>query len=102
ATRAWSIVGKASPFYDSSLEKSYGGNVAKANELLDAAGWTERDAEGYRVKDGKRLTVREVASAPFVRDRRDILAQAIQAQVKQNAGIDFQVRIVDQGSAQKA
>lgn len=102
ATRAWSIVGKASPFYDPSLEKSYGGNVAKANELLDAAGWTERDAEGYRVKDGKRLTVREVASAPFVRDRRDILAQAIQAQVKQNAGIDFQVRIVDQGSAQKA
>ncbi|GGO22885.1 peptide ABC transporter [Microbispora rosea subsp. aerata] len=102
AKRAWSIVAETSPFYDRSLEKTYGGDVAKANALLDAAGWTERDAEGYRVKDGKRLTVRSVASAPYVRDRRDILAQAIQAQVKQTAGIDFQVKIVDQGTAQKA
>ncbi|WP_261808720.1 ABC transporter substrate-binding protein [Nonomuraea sp. C10] len=102
ATRAWSIVGSESPFYDPSLENTYGGDVARANALLDAAGWKERDAEGFRVKDGERLTVREVASAPFVRDRRDILAQAIQAQVKQNAGIDFQVRILDQGSAQQA
>jgi peptide/nickel transport system substrate-binding protein len=102
ATRAWSIVGKGGTFYDASLENSYGGDPAKANALLDAAGWKQRDAQGYRVKDGKRLTVRTVASAPFVRDRRDILAQAIQAQVKQNAGIDFQVKIVDQGTAQKA
>ncbi|PZG09303.1 ABC transporter substrate-binding protein [Nonomuraea aridisoli] len=102
ATRAWSIVGEASPFYDTTLKNAYGGDVAKANALLDAAGWKERDAEGFRVKDGRRLTVREVASAPFVRDRRDVLAQAIQAQVKQNAGIDLQVRILDQGSAQKA
>ncbi|MFB4278050.1 MULTISPECIES: ABC transporter substrate-binding protein [unclassified Nonomuraea] len=102
ATRAWSIVGKAGPFYDPGLERAFGGDVAKANALLDEAGWKQRDAEGFRVKDGRRLTVRTVASAPFVRDRRDILAQAIQAQVKQNAGIDFQVKIVDQGTAQKA
>jgi peptide/nickel transport system substrate-binding protein len=102
ATRAWSIVAASSPFYDASLEKSYGGDAAKANALLDEAGWTGRDAEGYRTKDGKRLTVRSVAAAPYVRDRRDILAQAIQAQVKQSAGIDFQIKIVDQGTAQKA
>lgn len=102
ATRAWSIVAKASPFYDAGLEGTYGGDVAEANALLDAAGWRERDAEGYRVRDGRRLTVRSVAAAPFVRDRRDVLAQAIQAQVKRNAGIDFQLRIVDQGTAQKA
>ncbi|MEV5408882.1 ABC transporter substrate-binding protein [Thermopolyspora sp. NPDC052614] len=102
ATRAWSIVAASSPFYDPSLEKTYGGDAAKANALLDQAGWTGRDAEGYRTKDGKRLTVRSVDAAPFVRDRRDILAQAIQAQVKQSAGIDFQVKIVDQGTAQKA
>ncbi|WP_185072192.1 ABC transporter substrate-binding protein [Nonomuraea jabiensis] len=102
ATRAWSIVTKGGPFYDASLEGTFGGDTAKANALLDAAGWKQRDAQGYRVKDGRRLTVRSVASAPFVRDRRDILAQAIQAQVKQSAGIDFQVKIVDQGTAQKA
>ncbi|MFI6323580.1 ABC transporter substrate-binding protein [Nonomuraea sp. NPDC050556] len=102
AVRAWSLVGKSSPFYDATLEKTYGGDAAKANALLDAAGWNQRDAEGFRVKDGKRLTVREVASAPFVRDRRDILSQAIQAQVKQSAGIDLQVKLLDQGAAQKA
>ncbi|GGO28638.1 ABC transporter substrate-binding protein [Microbispora bryophytorum] len=102
AKRAWSVVADTSPFYDPSLEGTYGGDVAEANALLDAAGWTGRDAEGYRTKGGKRLTVRSVASAPFVRDRRDVLAQAIQAQVKQTAGIEFQVRIVDQGTAQKA
>ena len=102
ATRAWSLVATSSPFYDASLEGRYGGDVAKANALLDAAGWKQRDAEGYRVKDGKRLTVRVFASAAFQRDRRDVLAQAIQAQVKQNAGIDYQVKIVDQGAAQQA
>ncbi|WP_214410838.1 ABC transporter substrate-binding protein [Sphaerisporangium fuscum] len=102
ATRAWSIVAQSGQFYDPSLEHTYGGDAAKANALLDQAGWTGRDAQGYRTKDGRRLTVREVASAPFVRDRREILAQAIQAQVKQTAGIDFQVKVVDQGTAQKA
>ncbi|WP_104195239.1 ABC transporter substrate-binding protein [Cryobacterium sp. M25] len=28
-----------------------------ASDLLDSAGWTERDSNGYRVKDGERLTV---------------------------------------------
>ncbi|GAA4233904.1 peptide/nickel transport system substrate-binding protein [Streptosporangium album] len=103
AKRAWSIIGQGSPqFYDASLENTFGGNPARANKLLDEAGWDRRDAEGFRVKDGRRLTVRTVASAPFVRDRRDILAQAVQAAVKQSSGIDFQVRLVDQGTAQKA
>ncbi|MGS2643704.1 ABC transporter substrate-binding protein [Streptosporangium sp. G12] len=103
AKRAWSVIGQGSPqFYDPSLEKTFGDDPARANRLLDEAGWKERDAEGFRVKDGKRLTVRTVNAAPFVRDRRDVLAQAVQAAVKQSAGIDFQVKIVDQGTAQKA
>jgi peptide/nickel transport system substrate-binding protein len=28
-----------------------------ANRLLDEAGWTQRDSEGYRTRDGKRLTL---------------------------------------------
>ncbi|MFC4070991.1 ABC transporter substrate-binding protein [Actinoplanes subglobosus] len=102
ATRAWSVIGPTSPFYDKTLEKTYGGDTAKANRLLDEAGWTTRDADGFRVKDGKRLTVRLVQSAPFVRDRRDVLAQAVQAQVKQSAGIDLNVAVVDQGTATQA
>lgn len=102
ATRAWSVIGPTSPFYDKSLENSYGGDAAKANQLLDQAGWSAKDAEGFRTKDNKRLTVRLVQSAPYVRDRRDVLAQAIQAAVKQSAGIDLQIQLVDQGTATKA
>ncbi|WP_344864901.1 ABC transporter substrate-binding protein [Planomonospora alba] len=102
ATRAWSIVASCSPFYDATLERTYGGDEAEAGALLDAAGWSERDAEGFRVKDGKRLTVRLVSSAPFVRDRRDVLAQAVQAQVKQRAGIGLRLQTVEQGAAERA
>ncbi|WP_305783199.1 ABC transporter substrate-binding protein [Symbioplanes lichenis] len=102
ATRAWSVVSPASPLYDKSLENTYSGDAAKANSLLDAAGWATRDAEGFRTRNGKRLTVRLVQSAPFVRDRREILAQTVQAAVKQSAGIDLRVSVVDQGTATKA
>jgi peptide/nickel transport system substrate-binding protein len=102
ATRAWSVVSPSSPLYDKSLEGSYGNNAAQANQLLDQAGWAQRDGDGFRTKGGKRLTVRLVQSAPFVRDRRDVLAQTIQAAVKQSAGIDLQVSLVDQGTATKA
>ncbi|MEV0135156.1 ABC transporter substrate-binding protein [Dactylosporangium sp. NPDC050688] len=102
ATRAWSILSPSSPFYEASVEKTYGNNPAEANKLLDEAGWSTRDGEGFRTKDGKRLTARIVLSAPFVRDKRDILAQAVQAAVKQSAGIDLQVKVVDQGTAADA
>ncbi|MET7948447.1 ABC transporter substrate-binding protein [Micromonospora sp. NPDC005324] len=102
ATRAWSVISPSSPLYDKRLEGGYSGDAAKANTLLDQAGWAARDADGYRVKAGKRLTVRLVQSAPFVRDRRDVLAQAVQAAVKQSAGIDLKVSLVDQGAATDA
>ncbi|GGM16740.1 ABC transporter substrate-binding protein [Micromonospora yangpuensis] len=102
AVRAWSVVSPSGPLYDKRLEGGYGGDAATANALLDQAGWTRRDADGYRVKDGRRLTVRLVQAAPYVRDRRDVLAQAIQAAVKASAGIDLKVSMVDQGTAQEA
>ncbi|MFG2050799.1 ABC transporter substrate-binding protein [Micromonospora sp. NPDC048935] len=102
ATRAWSVISPSSPLYDKRLEGGYGGDAGKAAALLDQAGWTTRDADGYRVKDGRRLTVRLVQAAPFVRDRRDVLAQAVQAAVKQSAGIDLKVSLVDQGTATEA
>ncbi|WP_328346354.1 ABC transporter substrate-binding protein [Micromonospora sp. NBC_00421] len=102
ATRAWSVVSPSSPLYDRRLEGGYGGDTAKANSLLDQAGWKTRDADGYRTRDGRRLTVRLVQAAPYVRDRRDVLAQAVQAAVKQSAGIDLRVSLVDQGTAQQA
>jgi peptide/nickel transport system substrate-binding protein len=36
--------------------------VVEANHLLDLAGWTGRDAEGYRTKNGKRLSAEALIS----------------------------------------
>ncbi|CAD5108403.1 ABC transporter substrate-binding protein [Zestomonas carbonaria] len=49
-------------FYDPSFKDALGYDVDAANRLLDEAGWTARDAEGYRVRDGKRLAARLLMS----------------------------------------
>lgn len=64
----------------------------RANDLLDEAGWTERDADGYRVKDGERLHIKTVidvydATAPP-------LFQLIAWQLKQ-VGIELELTEVD-------
>jgi peptide/nickel transport system substrate-binding protein len=42
-------------YYDPSFRDVLAYNPQAANALLDEAGWTERDSEGFRVKDGRRL-----------------------------------------------
>lgn len=37
-------------------------DLARANRLLDAAGWTGRDAEGYRTRGGRRLGAEVLAA----------------------------------------
>ena len=87
-SRAWSILGPTTPnSYDASLKGTWPFDQAKANELLDAAGWTARDADGYRVKDGQRLSARWIAWTP-VPDDRASLADFIQSDLKK---IGFEV-----------
>ncbi|MER8039950.1 ABC transporter substrate-binding protein [Streptomyces hydrogenans] len=81
-TRAWSLLSPTTPdSYDKSLEKSWPHDPAKAAALLDEAGWKGRDADGYRTKDGKVLTV----SAP-VYGQASLFSQAVQGELKK-AGI---------------
>ncbi|GAA0988906.1 ABC transporter substrate-binding protein [Acrocarpospora macrocephala] len=81
--RAWSPLAPTTPGYNTALENSWPYDPALANQLLDEAGWTARDADGYRVKDGKRLVVDwPLLPAQYVRDQRDILGQAFQADLK--------------------
>lgn len=97
--QAWGILTPAdTDFYDKSIEGSYGFDAKRANGLLDEAGWTGRDTEGFRTKDGKRLTIEVVQSQSTVRDQRDILLQAVQAQARQNVGIDLALQYVDAGT----
>ena len=86
--RAWSILGSTTPTYDASVEGSWPFDQDEANRLLDEAGWTARDSDGIRMKDGQRLSVRWIAWTP-VPDDKAALGNAIQSDL---AEIGFEVR----------
>jgi len=87
--RAWSVLGPTTPnSYDPSLEGTWEYDADKANALLDEAGWTERDSEGYRTKDGKRLSARWIAYTP-IPDDRAALADVVQSDLKK---IGFEIK----------
>ncbi|WP_223693597.1 ABC transporter substrate-binding protein [Leifsonia poae] len=50
-------VSQATPGYSTKAADWYSLDTAKANALLDAAGWSKKNDEGIRVKDGKTLSV---------------------------------------------
>ncbi|MEJ1976987.1 MAG: ABC transporter substrate-binding protein [Acetobacteraceae bacterium] len=95
--RAWSIIGPSNPAVAKSLAGTWGNDVAGANKLLDQAGWTGRDEDGFRTKDGKRLRIAVGYPQPYVRDNRDILIQAVQAALRENIGLDLDLRIISAG-----
>lgn len=95
--RAWSIIGPSNPAYNKALVGAWGNDVAGANRLLDDAGWTGRDGEGFRTKDGVRLKIDVGYPQPYVRDNRDILIQGIQAALRKNIGLDLNLRIITAG-----
>lgn len=92
--RAYSSIGPDSPYFDESLVGTWGNDVDGANALLDDAGWTDRDSDGYRTKDGTRLTIVVGYPEPYVRDERDVLLQAIKAELKENIGLNLDVQII--------
>lgn len=91
--KAWGNIGPSNPDFAPSLKGTWGNDVAGANKKLDEAGWTERDSAGFRTKDGKRLTIEVGYPQPYVRDNRDVLIQAVQAELKQNIGLDLALKI---------
>jgi peptide/nickel transport system substrate-binding protein len=51
------------PFLDKDLRDYYAHDPTKANQLLDSAGWTQRDGDGFRTKDGKQLAATVIYSS---------------------------------------
>lgn len=87
--RAWSPLSPTTPAaYDESIKGAVRHDPAAAATLLDQAGWTGRDAKGYRTKSGERLALHWPFIGALVRDQRDVLAEAVQAELKKN-GIDL-------------
>jgi len=85
-----------SPEHVEALEHAYDHDPAKAAELLDEAGWTQKNQDGIRVKDGKPLTIRIVYSPGNNVTNDDVqVLQIIQDQAKQ-VGFDVQLKPVTQ------
>ncbi|PWH06226.1 peptide ABC transporter [Brachybacterium endophyticum] len=87
------------PDYDKTFHQPFPYDPEKAAKLLDEAGWTGRDAEGYRTKDGKTLTLRlPYASDPGETPPADLtILQNFQAMEKR-AGIKVELQPQDAAS----
>jgi peptide/nickel transport system substrate-binding protein len=64
-------------------------NIAKANDLLEAAGW-KKGADGFRARDGKKLKLVFQTSINTPRQK----TQAIVKQACQKAGIEMELKSV--------
>ncbi|MGW6690250.1 ABC transporter substrate-binding protein [Streptomyces sp. NPDC054961] len=98
--RAWSPLSPTTPGYAKNLEKSWTYDPELADRLLNEAGWSAKDADGYRVKDGKRLTLTWPFGAQLLREQRDTLGQGVVADAKK-AGIEIKREGLDTGSYTK-
>jgi peptide/nickel transport system substrate-binding protein len=66
----------------------------KASTLLDDSGWSQKDAEGYRTKDGVRLTVQFPVSTNQSIPAEQSLFEQIQATAK-TVGFDVELHPMD-------
>jgi peptide/nickel transport system substrate-binding protein len=96
--RAWAPVSSRGP-WAADLVGWNAADVDKANQLLDDAGWTERDAEGIRVKDGKTLRIELYTDTNRLRESRDQVHLAISEALRNNVGIDYHYEVVDSGTS---
>ncbi|GAA3564671.1 ABC transporter substrate-binding protein [Amycolatopsis ultiminotia] len=93
-------ISSGTPFYDPRYHEPFPYDPAAAARLLDEAGWTGRDAEGYRTKNGRPLTVR----LPYKGDGAETppadvtLLEDIQA-MERKAGIKVELQALDSASA---
>jgi peptide/nickel transport system substrate-binding protein len=64
--------------YNKSVENTWSYDLEEAAKLLETAGYTEKDADGYWVKDGKRLHIDWYVNSVYAQtDQRDVLGEAI-------------------------
>jgi peptide/nickel transport system substrate-binding protein len=77
-------------FTDSVTHYAY--DPPRARELLDEAGWRDRDADGIRDRDGSPLSFTLITQAGFT--IRENVAQTIQRQLR-DVGIDMRIQLID-------
>ncbi|KZX20573.1 ABC transporter substrate-binding protein [Rathayibacter tanaceti] len=90
---------EATAYSDPSLFENAGSDseIAAAEGLLDAAGWSDSDGDGVREKDGKPLTLRFPVSTNQSIPAEQSLFEQIQASAK-TLGFDVQISLLDLSS----
>ncbi|GAB2485703.1 ABC transporter substrate-binding protein [Promicromonospora xylanilytica] len=96
AERSYSPLSSVEPL-GLSLPELFSVDTDAAADLLDEAGWTERDADGYRVKDGERLTLDFPVSTNQSIPAEQSLFEQIQADAKA-AGFEVRLHPLDLSS----
>lgn len=97
--RAGGPLSPVTPFYSDQFEHAQDYDPKRAQQLLDEAGWTTRDKEGYRVKNGQRLSVK-VPLADRVSNAERALWEQIQASTKRE-GFEVNLEPMDTGAITK-
>lgn len=93
-------VSQATPGYSHKAADWYHLDLAKANQLLDAAGWTGRDGEGYRTKGGQTLqALLPYAAGSIINADGATILQAVQEKVKATG---FKLKLVPVSRAELA
>ncbi len=95
AERSYSALSSVEPLGLQSPEV-YETDLERANELLDEAGWTERNADGIRTKAGEALVLRFPVTGAQSTQAEQALFEQIQATARE-AGFDVQISLLDLG-----
>lgn len=96
APRSTSALSSREPLAVQSPE-AYVTDPELANTLLDEAGWTERDDDGIRTKDGQRLTARFPVTGAQSTQAEQALFEQIQAGARE-VGFDIRITLLDLSS----
>ena len=96
AKRSYSALSSVEPLGIESPD-AYKYDLERANTLLDEAGWTERNSEGVRSKDGNPLTLRFPITGAQSTQAEQALFEQIQASAAE-AGFDVQISLLDLGA----
>lgn len=83
---------QSSPEHVAALQDSWPRNLDEANRLLDAAGWTGRDANGIRQKDGQPLTIRVLYGAGTLLSADSTLVLQILQDQAREAGFEVELQ----------
>lgn len=77
------VLASSAPGYVPELAELFPYDPAKANRLLDEAGWTGRDARGKRTKDGRPLAIRIAYGSGYLTPDAAQVLEIVQEQARE-------------------